>query len=67
MNLKQFFVASWRNALGVLLIVGGIFGLFLPFLQGIAMILGGLVLLRNKTAVGWFARIREKLRTWRKS
>lgn len=67
MNLKQFFVASWRNALGVLLIVGGIFGLFLPFLQGIAMILGGLVLLRNKTGVGWFARMREKLRTWRKS
>ncbi len=67
MDLKQFFTTSWRKVLGILLIIGGIFGLFLPFLQGIAMILGGLVLIGNKTAEQWLARMREKLKAWRKS
>lgn len=30
---------------GVALIIAGVFGLFLPFLQGIAMIIAGLLLL----------------------
>jgi len=37
-----------RKLLGVLLIIGGILGLFLPFFQGIAMIVAGAVLLENE-------------------
>ena len=37
-----------RNVIGLLLVVGGIIGLFLPFLQGIAMIAAGLLLLDKK-------------------
>lgn len=37
--------------LGVLLIIGGIIGLFLPFLQGILMILAGLYLIGGRKLV----------------
>jgi len=37
-----------RKILGIILIVGGILGLFLPFFQGIAMIITGAILLKNK-------------------
>jgi len=42
------FVDFFKKAAGVLLIILGTLGLFLPFLQGIAMILAGLALLGNK-------------------
>ncbi len=37
-----------RIVAGFVLIAGGIAGLFLPFLQGVAMIVGGLVLLARE-------------------
>lgn len=37
-----------KKILGVLLIIGGILGLFLPFFQGIVMIIAGALLLENK-------------------
>ncbi len=40
-----------KKILGVLLIITGVIGLFLPFLQGIAMILLGVFLLGGKPAV----------------
>ena len=67
MDIKQIFAASWRKIIGILLIMGGIVGLFLPFLQGVAMILGGLVLLGNKPAEQWLVRMREQFKAWRKS
>ena len=46
--MKNYVWNVVKKTVGVILIVGGIFGLFLPFLQGIAMILAGAVLLENK-------------------
>lgn len=40
-----------RKVAGVLLIITGVLGLFLPFLQGIAMILAGIALLGGRPAV----------------
>ena len=37
-----------RKILGGVLILGGILGLFLPFFQGIAMIIAGAILLENE-------------------
>ena len=42
-----------KKVIGVVLIVGGVLGLFLPFLQGIAMIIAGAVLLENKRIIEW--------------
>lgn len=56
----------WRKTLGVLLIIGGIAGLFLPFLQGIAMILAGLALLGNKKAIAAIARLKAYWRRWKR-
>jgi uncharacterized protein YqgC (DUF456 family) len=44
-NVKHFFKDSIRAVLGSLLIILGIVGLFVPFLQGILLILLGLGLL----------------------
>ena len=67
MDIKAFLTKYWRKTLGFLLIIGGIFGLVLPFFQGIAMILAGLVLMGNKTAVQWLERLREKFKASRKN
>lgn len=64
MEFKVFFATWWRKILGFLLILGGIAGLFLPFLQGIAMILAGLALMGNKRAKLWLLTVREKARAW---
>ncbi|MFH1831902.1 MAG: PGPGW domain-containing protein [bacterium] len=37
-----------KKILGILLILVGIIGLFLPFLQGVLMISAGIILLGNK-------------------
>lgn len=42
-----------RKILGIVLIIGGILGLFLPFLQGVVMILVGLALLGNGQVIQW--------------
>lgn len=44
-----------RIGLGVLILVGGIAGLVLPFLQGILMIVAGLAILRQD--IPWVARL----------
>lgn len=46
--MENHFWRIGKKVLGVVLIVGGILGLFLPFLQGIAMIVVGAILLDNK-------------------
>lgn len=51
----------WRKVAGVVLIILGIIGLFLPFLQGVAMILAGLALLENKQAALLFEKIKAGL------
>ena len=47
------------------LIILGIIGLFVPFLQGIAMILAGLVVLENKYAIKLVNRIKDKWYAWK--
>ena len=56
-----------KKVLGVVLIVGGILGLFLPFFQGIAMIVAGAILLENKLVIekskqfiSYIKRLRKK-------
>ena len=56
-----------KRVIGVILIITGIFGLVLPFLQGIALIIAGLVMFdspwtRSMLAKikGWVARLRRK-------
>ena len=46
-----------RIVAGFVLIAGGIVGLFLPFLQGIAMIVAGLILLARE--FHWARRLLE--------
>jgi len=41
-----------KKILGTILIVGGLLGLFLPFLQGVAMIIAGAILLDNQYITG---------------
>jgi uncharacterized protein YqgC (DUF456 family) len=48
--LKNFVWDFVKKLLGIVLIIGGILGLFLPFFQGIAMIVAGAILLNNKYA-----------------
>lgn len=43
--MKQKIKKSFRTCCGVLLIIGGIIGLFLPLLQGIGMIIAGIFLI----------------------
>lgn len=49
-----------KKVAGILLLVGGVFGLVLPFLQGVLMIIAGLTLLGNKHA----KKYAEKLKAW---
>jgi len=49
-----------RIALGVVLIVAGIAGIFLPFVQGLLLIFAGLVLLFGKKAVMLFMHKAKK-------
>lgn len=49
--LKKDGIELIHIILGTILIVGGIIGLFLPFLQGILMILAGLYLLGGRKLV----------------
>ena len=45
------YISYAKKILGILLIIIGIIGLFLPFLQGIVMILLGVFLLGGKSMV----------------
>lgn len=60
-------VWEWtKKVLGVLLIVGGIIGLFLPFLQGVAMIVAGAVLLHNKWLLAKIRATIKYFKDWRR-
>jgi hypothetical protein len=49
--MENSFWRIGKKILGVILIIGGIIGCFLPFFQGIAMIIAGAVLLENKWVI----------------
>ena len=46
-----------KKIVGIALIVGGLFGLFLPFFQGIAMIIAGAFLLESKYIIKQVKRL----------
>ncbi len=47
-KITDFAKIYFKKIVGVILIIGGIAGLFLPFFQGVAMIIVGSVLLLGK-------------------
>ncbi len=53
-----------RNVSGLALIGLGVVGLFLPFLQGVVMILGGIALLDFDGKTRFLARSRRRLAKW---
>jgi hypothetical protein len=63
---ESSFFEYFKKFLGIIPIIGGIFGLLVPFLQGIAMILAGFVLLGNQAAIEKLYKLRIYLkRTYR--
>ena len=52
----------WKKIIGVILIVIGIFGLFLPGIQGIALIILGLILVGNHRLLNWFKTFINKFK-----
>ena len=46
--MKNNVWAFAKKVLGVILLIGGVLGLFLPFLQGVAMIIAGAILIDNQ-------------------
>ncbi len=46
-----------KKILGVVLIIGGIIGLFLPLLQGVFMIIAGAYLLNNKRILAYIKKL----------
>jgi len=65
--MRRYIVDVAKKVVGVVLIIGGIAGLFLPFFQGIAMIIAGAILLDNdfilsraKRFVAYLKRLRKK-------
>lgn len=64
---KKGVIYYGKKVLGIILIVLGIIGLFLPFLQGIAMILVGIALLGGKPAIRRCKRLAMRLlHVWRR-
>ena len=60
-------IVGWiKKIVGILLIIGGIAGLFLPFFQGIAMILVGAILLDNDFILGYAKRFIAYLKRLKK-
>ncbi len=51
-----------KKTSGITLVVLGIFGLFLPFLQGILMIIAGLTILGDKRIVNLIKKGKEYFR-----
>ncbi|MEA3475160.1 MAG: PGPGW domain-containing protein [Candidatus Cloacimonadota bacterium] len=51
-----------KKTSGITLVVLGIFGLFLPFLQGILMIVAGLTILGDKRIVNLIKKGKEYFR-----
>jgi uncharacterized protein YqgC (DUF456 family) len=51
-----------KIVLGIVLIIAGIAGLFLPIIPGIILIIIGLILLGNRKIKSWLLRIIRKIR-----
>ena len=66
-KIKKFITTYAKKILGGLLVIGGIIGLFLPFLQGLLMIGAGLILLGNHSLVVKLRHYGQKLTVfWRR-
>ena len=66
-KITHFFKNFGLKILGVLLIIVGIIGLFLPVLQGVLMISVGFALMGNKTAVKKLAQLKKWFKSRKKS
>ena len=53
-----------RITIGIILIIVGVFGLFLPLLQGIALIIAGLYLLHYKPLTKFVKKQIKKFKKW---
>ena len=51
-----------KKIVGVILIIAGIIGLFLPFFQGVLMIVLGLVLLGNHKLKNYVVKLIKKIK-----
>ncbi len=60
--MKKKIVRVLRISLGVILITGGIIGLFLPILQGILMITAGILLIAPEKGKRLIERCKAKLK-----
>ena len=60
---NDFMKKGMKKIVGIALIIGGVVGLFLPFFQGIAMIVAGGLLLENK----WITDRVNRLTQWWKA
>jgi len=56
-----------KKILGIILIIVGIAGLFLPFLEGILFILVGLALYHNESVKNVILKIKDKLKKGEKN
>ena len=63
MTGKGFRMATLRILAGSILLIGGVIGLFLPFLQGIVMIVLGLTLLAPE--IPWARTLLQRLKEGR--
>ena len=47
----EYFSSSFKKILGLVLVIAGVIGLFLPILQGVLMISTGVLLLGNQKLI----------------
>ena len=52
-----------KKAIGIILIIVGLFGIFLPFVQGILLIVLGVYLVGNHKLINWMKR---KVHLWKR-
>lgn len=64
--MKNYVLIFGKKALGAVLIIGGILGLFLPFFQGVAMIIVGAILLENKFVTKKVGQLIAYIKRWRR-
>ena len=64
--MRNHLITIGRKVLGVILIIGGFIGLFLPFFQGIAMIIAGAILLENEFVMKQAKKFIVWVQNWRK-
>jgi len=59
MNVDNKIYKFLKKFIGVVSVIVGIFGLFLPLLQGVLLIVLGLSFLENKYVLEYFNRFRK--------